>query len=245
MQERLERAGMPTKRENGVECCYARQTKFWAHDPDGNLWEVYTLDGDIEHRGAGQSAEVVLGDALKSHQPVVWEHRMTDPVPARIPLADGPATLRVVDSEGGVACLIQVWGAARMMPTAGAERRRRRGGREGGTADIVEVVRAAGKGHGAGTVAKALADLTAAGDLINSRDKRGYRLAGWRKASRPASPPHSFGRVKSAMNSCAGIRPSRLLVHMTLSYFGLNTGSTSWPGAKVSRACLPVSRSIQ
>ena len=59
MQERLERAGMPTKREDGVECCYARQTKFWAHDPDGNLWEVYTFDGDIEHRGAGQSAEVV------------------------------------------------------------------------------------------------------------------------------------------------------------------------------------------
>ena len=38
MQERLERAGMPTKRESGVECCYAKQTKFWAHDPDGNLW---------------------------------------------------------------------------------------------------------------------------------------------------------------------------------------------------------------
>lgn len=91
MQERLERAGMPTKREDGVECCYAKQTKFWAHDPDGNLWEVYTFDGDIEHRGAGQAAEVVLGDALKPHEPVVWEHRMTDPVPSRVPLADGVA----------------------------------------------------------------------------------------------------------------------------------------------------------
>jgi catechol 2,3-dioxygenase-like lactoylglutathione lyase family enzyme len=91
MQERLERAGMPTKREDGVECCYAKQTKFWAHDPDGNLWEVYTFDGDIEHRGAGQAAELVLGDALKPREPVVWEHRMTDPVPARVPLADGAA----------------------------------------------------------------------------------------------------------------------------------------------------------
>lgn len=91
MQERMERAGMPTKREEGVECCYAKQTKFWAHDPDGNLWEVYTLDGDIEHRGAGQAAEVVLGDALKPREPVVWEHRMNEPVPARIPLADGAA----------------------------------------------------------------------------------------------------------------------------------------------------------
>jgi catechol 2,3-dioxygenase-like lactoylglutathione lyase family enzyme len=91
MQERLERAGMPTKREDGVECCYAKQTKFWAHDPDGNLWEVYTFDGDIEHRGAGQAAELVLGDAREPREPVVWEHRMTEPVPARIPLADGTA----------------------------------------------------------------------------------------------------------------------------------------------------------
>src|SRR3954468_5322483 len=29
MQARLERAGLRTKREDGVECCYARQTKFW------------------------------------------------------------------------------------------------------------------------------------------------------------------------------------------------------------------------
>lgn len=91
MQERLERAGVRTKREDGVECCYARQTKFWVHDPDGTLWEVYTLDGDIDHRGAGQAAEVILGDALRPREPVVWEHRMNEPVPARIPLADGAA----------------------------------------------------------------------------------------------------------------------------------------------------------
>src|SRR5262245_38286399 len=29
MQERLERAGIHAQREEGVECCYARQTKFW------------------------------------------------------------------------------------------------------------------------------------------------------------------------------------------------------------------------
>ncbi len=91
MQERLERAGLRTKREDGVECCYAKQTKFWAHDPDGNLWEVYTFDGDIDHRGAGQAAEVVLGDALKPREPVVWEHRMNEPIPVHVPLADGTA----------------------------------------------------------------------------------------------------------------------------------------------------------
>jgi catechol 2,3-dioxygenase-like lactoylglutathione lyase family enzyme len=92
MQERLERAGMRTKREEGVECCYARQTKFWAHDPDGNLWEVYTLDGDIEHRGAGQAEEIILGaTAAAATEPVIWEHRMNEPVPTRIPLVDHSA----------------------------------------------------------------------------------------------------------------------------------------------------------
>jgi catechol 2,3-dioxygenase-like lactoylglutathione lyase family enzyme len=90
MQERLERAGLATQREDGVECCYARQSKFWAHDPDGNLWEVYTFEGDIEHRGAGQAQEVVLAAASAS-VPVAWEHRMSDPFPARIPLEAGEA----------------------------------------------------------------------------------------------------------------------------------------------------------
>ena len=93
VQERLERAGLRTKREEGVECCYARQTKFWAHDPDGNLWEVYTFDGDIAHRGAGQAQEAVvqLGGCAAPTPPAVWEHRMNEPVPARIPMADGAA----------------------------------------------------------------------------------------------------------------------------------------------------------
>jgi len=39
----------------------------------------------------------------------------------------------------------------------------------------------AGKNHGAGTTAKALADLTAAGQLVNPKDKKGYRLREWRK----------------------------------------------------------------
>ena len=59
-QRRLEAAGMPTEREEGVECCYARQTKFWATDPDGTLWEVYVFEEDIDHRGAGQAPADVL-----------------------------------------------------------------------------------------------------------------------------------------------------------------------------------------
>src|SRR6476660_8319321 len=91
VQERLERAGIRTRREEGVECCYAKQTKFWAHDPDGTLWEVYTFEGDIDHRGDGQSKDVILGSSLSTAAPVAWEHRMTDPLPDRIPLSDGSA----------------------------------------------------------------------------------------------------------------------------------------------------------
>jgi hypothetical protein len=50
---------------------------------------VYTFEGDIDHRGAGQAEEVVLASAATVPEAVVWEHRMNEPVPARIPLADG------------------------------------------------------------------------------------------------------------------------------------------------------------
>ncbi len=89
LQRRLEQAGIETQREEGVECCYARQTKFWLNDLDHRLWEFYTLDDDLEHRGAGQSlVEMVGADAATAmgdvYEPVVWEHRMHQPftVPA-------------------------------------------------------------------------------------------------------------------------------------------------------------------
>src|SRR5262245_43669462 len=81
MQERLERAGIRSEREEGVECCYARQTKFWVQDPDHTLWEMYTLEADIEHRGAGQALEKMLpAQSNGIAQPVVWEHRMDQPL---------------------------------------------------------------------------------------------------------------------------------------------------------------------
>jgi catechol 2,3-dioxygenase-like lactoylglutathione lyase family enzyme len=52
IQRRLEDHGFGTRRENGVACCYAKQTKFWVRDPDGRRWEVYMLEEDLEHRGA-------------------------------------------------------------------------------------------------------------------------------------------------------------------------------------------------
>jgi catechol 2,3-dioxygenase-like lactoylglutathione lyase family enzyme len=37
-----------TKEEIGTNCCYARQDKFWANDPDGVQWEVYYFHEDAE-----------------------------------------------------------------------------------------------------------------------------------------------------------------------------------------------------
>ena len=82
VQQRIEAAGISTQREEGVECCYAKQTKFWVHDPDQRLWEFYVLEGDLDHRGGGQTMEQMVGEAascsIKTAQmrPDVWEHRM-------------------------------------------------------------------------------------------------------------------------------------------------------------------------
>ena len=85
VQRRLELAGISTQREEGVECCYAKQTKFWVHDPDGGLWEFYVLEGDIEHRGAGQTPDAVLSTGQVEAPTAVtaraeWEHLMGQPL---------------------------------------------------------------------------------------------------------------------------------------------------------------------
>jgi catechol 2,3-dioxygenase-like lactoylglutathione lyase family enzyme len=89
VQERLEHAGIRTNREEGVECCYARQTKFWVTDPDRTLWEMYVLEEDLDHRGAGQTLEAMLPEPAQAQTPVAWEHRLGDAFPAALPHADG------------------------------------------------------------------------------------------------------------------------------------------------------------
>jgi len=92
-QRRLETHGFVTQREEGVECCYARQTKFWVNDPDNNLWEIYTLDEDIEHRGAGQLPSDLLPENCNGEvgkcAPAIWAHRLGEKFPAKLPIASG------------------------------------------------------------------------------------------------------------------------------------------------------------
>lgn len=125
LQRCLEMAGLRSEREEGVECCYSKQTKFWLHDPDGTLWEMYVLEGDLEHRGAGQNAEAVMGsDYGKASLQVVslpcsmdngtpkthnWSHRLGNPlvIPDEIP----PESLDEIALQGsfnGEATLPQI-----------------------------------------------------------------------------------------------------------------------------------------
>ena len=52
VRERLIASGLATFDEGDTVCCYARQDKVWAHDPDGNGWEVYTLLDDQQEEAA-------------------------------------------------------------------------------------------------------------------------------------------------------------------------------------------------
>ncbi len=45
---RLDAAGLATEPQPGAVCCYARQDKVWAHDPDAVAWEYYTVLEHIE-----------------------------------------------------------------------------------------------------------------------------------------------------------------------------------------------------
>ena len=45
-KQRFESAGLSTRTEQDVSCCYAVQDKVWIADPDGNEWEVFVVKAD-------------------------------------------------------------------------------------------------------------------------------------------------------------------------------------------------------
>jgi len=51
LKGRLDAAGFRTARHDDAMCCYAHQTKIWASDPDGTLWEIYIFHGDLAFKG--------------------------------------------------------------------------------------------------------------------------------------------------------------------------------------------------
>lgn len=84
VQQRLEANGIRTIREEGVECCYALQTKFWITDADRNMWEVYTLEKDLDHSGFGGDDHRMPSKPEATAPVVAWDHTLMSPVPDRI-----------------------------------------------------------------------------------------------------------------------------------------------------------------
>lgn len=55
-RRRLEAAGLLDRVEEGTTCCYAKQDKVWAVDPDGNRWEVFVVLEDADRMRAEDGA---------------------------------------------------------------------------------------------------------------------------------------------------------------------------------------------
>lgn len=102
IQQRLEAAGLRTEREDGVECCYARQTKFWITDPDRALWEIYVFHDDIDEHGrdAPPPVETVQLQTAATKAPRAWEHHLREAIPLRVPHDDN--TLHEIRLEGTI-----------------------------------------------------------------------------------------------------------------------------------------------
>jgi catechol 2,3-dioxygenase-like lactoylglutathione lyase family enzyme len=98
MQARLETAGLATKREEGVECCHSRQTKFWVTDPDSTVWELYIFHEDIAEKESDPTSHRAAETAASAAARIIWQHRIPDPFPARIPHPDN--SLHEVVLEG-------------------------------------------------------------------------------------------------------------------------------------------------
>ena len=66
MHERVKAAGIITRVEEGISCCYALGDKFWAMDPDGNSWEFWVKTGESEQLSPQRDEECCVPAAPES-----------------------------------------------------------------------------------------------------------------------------------------------------------------------------------
>src|SRR5262245_25517632 len=91
IQARLEASGIRTQREEGVECCDSRQTKFWVTDPDRTLWEIYVLHEDDEeeaHSHAGTERPNAFANDSAPAARRTWQHSLVDGPTVCVPHED-------------------------------------------------------------------------------------------------------------------------------------------------------------
>ena len=56
---RAQAHNLPVDVEEDTRCCYSRQTKFWAADPDGRRWEIFYV-AEREGRGDAPPNEIPM-----------------------------------------------------------------------------------------------------------------------------------------------------------------------------------------
>ena len=62
---RVQAAGLSIHLEEAdVDCCYARQDKFWVRDPDGHAWEFYVFLEDSDEQPKSVAATNCCGPEL-------------------------------------------------------------------------------------------------------------------------------------------------------------------------------------
>jgi catechol 2,3-dioxygenase-like lactoylglutathione lyase family enzyme len=100
MQTRLETVGIATQREDGVECCHSRQTKFWVTDPDRTLWELYIFQEDIGENEEEAPSSHTIETPANVVTRIVWQHQIPERFPARIPHDDNSVHEVVLEGTG-------------------------------------------------------------------------------------------------------------------------------------------------
>ena len=90
VRQRLDSAGLRCQSQNGTVCGYARQNKVWVEDPDGNFWEIYVIEEEVDPACIRRSVDgATLSRPQPTTGPAVWEHYVSAPLPEKIPHADG------------------------------------------------------------------------------------------------------------------------------------------------------------
>lgn len=59
---RLREAGLTDDEPHTETCCYAEQEKLWVLDPDGNAWELFAVEADVETFRDERAASCCKGD---------------------------------------------------------------------------------------------------------------------------------------------------------------------------------------
>lgn len=93
---RIAERGLAFEHLAGVECCYSRQSKIYMNDPDGHLFEVYTVEADLAESRAARGAPAA--GAICELRDGTYDHLLPSAFPAKLDAADG--TLREINLRG-------------------------------------------------------------------------------------------------------------------------------------------------